>query len=130
MIVREKRESMISLKLLILPLHNQELTSRVSTCSEEYVESSAMALLSSSDMKKLNVKDGDCIELSFLGVKVIVRVFELEKLSEGFIVLPPGPWAMSLLPTIINSEGQPVYGRITVNVKPANCPPTPMDGLV
>lgn len=128
--IREKNESMINLKLLVLPLHDQELAAQISTYSEEYIESSAIALLSSSDMKKLNLKNGDCIELSFLGVRVIVKAFELEKLGEGFIVLPLGPWAMSLLPPIVNSEGQPVYGRVTVMVKPVNCPPTSIDNLV
>lgn len=121
---------MINLKLLVFPLHDQELASKVSTCSKEYIESSAIALLSPSDMKKLDIEDGNCIELSFLGVKVVVKAFKLEKLKEGFIVLPISPWAMSLLPPIINSEGQPVYGRITVTVKPVNCPPTSLDDLI
>lgn len=121
---------MINLKLLVVPLHDEELASKAGTYSEEYAVASAKAFLSTNDMRKLGLNDGDCVEVSFLDSKVIVRAFEMEGLDDGFIILPMSPWAMAILPPILNSEGQPVYGRITVKVRPAKCPPTSWNSLI
>ncbi|RLE51290.1 MAG: hypothetical protein DRJ21_00465 [Candidatus Methanomethylicota archaeon] len=112
---------MIRLTLIIERTHDQELAAKISTCNEEYVKSSAIAFLSKNDMEKLKIKDGDCIEVSFMTSRVLVRAYGKEGVNEGIIVMPLSPWSMNLIPLIISPEGFPIYGRITVTVKPVEC---------
>ncbi len=115
------KSEMLRLTLLIERTHDQELASKISTCSDEYVKFCALAFLSKTDMEKLGIKDGDCIELSFMTSKVVVKAFSKEDIEEGLIIMPLSPWSMALIPPIVSSEGHPVYGRIKVTVKPALC---------
>lgn len=118
------------LTLLVMRTHDQVLASKISTCSDEFVKSSAIALLSTEDMEELGIRDGDCIELSFLDSKVVVKAYRREGLRRGYLIMPLSPWSMALLPPMLSRDGHPVYGRITVSVKPANCDITPLDSLI
>ena len=61
--------------------------------SSEYQELSAMIVLDSGDMAKIEVKDGDLVEVFGEGGAVVVRVKESEKEHPGIGYMPEGAWA-------------------------------------
>ncbi len=111
-------------------LHDQVLASKISTCSDEFEKASAVAYLAPEDMEELGIRDGDCIEISFLDSRVVVKAYKREGLSKGLLIMPFGPWSMALLPSMLSADGHQVYGRITVSVKPATCKVTSLESLL
>ncbi len=61
--------------------------------SSEYQELSAMIVLDSGDVAKIEVKDGDLVEVFGEGGAVVVRVKESEKEHPGIGYMPEGAWA-------------------------------------
>jgi len=61
--------------------------------SSEYQELSAVIVLDSWDMAKIEVKDGDLVEVLGEGGAVVVRVKESEKEHPGIGYMPEGAWA-------------------------------------
>ena len=61
--------------------------------SSEYQELSAVIVLDPGDMAKVEVKDGDLVEVFGEGGTVVVRVKESEKEHPGIGYMPEGAWA-------------------------------------
>nr|QNO49882.1 hypothetical protein HMIKAMFF_00042 [Methanosarcinales archaeon ANME-2c ERB4] len=62
--------------------------------SSEYQELSAVIVLDSEDMAKIEIKDGDLVEvLGEEGGAVVVRAKESEKEHPGIGYMPEGAWA-------------------------------------
>ncbi|MEA3282892.1 MAG: molybdopterin dinucleotide binding domain-containing protein [Euryarchaeota archaeon] len=61
--------------------------------SSEYRELSAVIVLDPADMAKIEVKDGDLVEVLGEGSAVVVRVKESEKEHPGIGYMPEGAWA-------------------------------------
>ena len=61
--------------------------------SSEYRELSAVIVLDPEDMAKIEVKDGDLVEVLGEDGAVVVRVKESEKEHPGIGYMPEGAWA-------------------------------------
>ena len=61
--------------------------------SSEYQELSAVIVLDPADMVKIEVKDGDLVEVLGEAGAVVVRVKESEKEHPGIGYMPEGAWA-------------------------------------
>lgn len=61
--------------------------------SREYQELSAVIVLDSGDMAKIEVKDGDLVEIKSEAGVVVVRAKESEKEHPGIGYMPEGAWA-------------------------------------
>ena len=61
--------------------------------SREYQELSAVIVLDSGDMAKIEVKDGDLVEIKSEAGVVVVRAKEFEKEHRGIGYMPEGAWA-------------------------------------
>jgi formylmethanofuran dehydrogenase subunit D len=61
--------------------------------SREYQELSAVLVLDSRDMAKIEVKDGDLVEIKSEAGAVVVRAKESEKEHPGIGYMPEGAWA-------------------------------------
>lgn len=107
-------------KLIIARTHDSELTSKMSSLSEEYANSVAVVFIPKSSMAEIGVKDGDSVEVSSLFGSVVVRVRIDEGLEGDVAVMPMGPWSMSLIPPFMGQEGFPIYGRVMVSIKPTS----------
>jgi formylmethanofuran dehydrogenase subunit D len=64
--------------------------------SREYQELSAVLVLDSGDMAKIEVKDGDLVEIKSEAGAVVVRAKESEKEHPGIGYMPEGAWAYIL----------------------------------
>jgi formylmethanofuran dehydrogenase subunit D len=109
----------LQLTLIVARTHDQELTAKTGTVTDEYKKAAAAAFLSKSDLNRLGLKSGENIEVSFMGSSIVVKAFESDEVREGMILIPLGPWAMAVLPSFTGQHGFPVYGRVTVTVKPS-----------
>ena len=61
--------------------------------SREYQELSAVIVLDSGDMAKIEVNDGDLVEIKSEADVVVVRAKESEKEHQGIGYMPEGAWA-------------------------------------
>ena len=61
--------------------------------SSEYQELSAVIVLDPEDMAKIEVKDGDLVEIKSEAGAVVVRAKESEKEHPGIGYMPEGAWA-------------------------------------
>ena len=61
--------------------------------SKEYQELSAVIVLDSEDMAKIEVKDGDLVEVLGEEAAIVVRAKESEKEHPGIGYMPEGVWA-------------------------------------
>jgi formylmethanofuran dehydrogenase subunit D len=61
--------------------------------SREYQELSAVIVLDSGDVAKIEVKDGDLVEIKSEAGVVVVRAKESEKEHPGIGYMPEGAWA-------------------------------------
>ncbi len=64
--------------------------------SSEYQELSAVIVLDPGDMAKIEVKDGDLVEIKSEEGAVVVRAKESEKEHSGIGYMPEGAWAYIL----------------------------------
>lgn len=109
----------LQLTLIVARTHDQELTAKIGTATNEYKKAVAVAFLSKSDLNKLKIKSGENIEVSFMDSSIVIKAFESDEVREGMILMPLGPWAMAVLPSFTGQHGFPVYGRVIVTVKPS-----------
>ncbi|ENN96715.1 molybdopterin dinucleotide-binding region [Methanocaldococcus villosus KIN24-T80] len=77
---------------------------------ELYRKAAAIAYMNEEDMKKLNVKEGDKIKVKSEFGEVVVYVKKAnERLPEGSIYIPMGPWANLVVHPYTDSTGMPYF---------------------
>ncbi len=81
--------------------------------SREYQELSAVIVLDSGDMAKIEVNDGDLVEIKSETGVVVVRAKESEKEHQGIGYMPEGAWANVLGA----SPATPLASTLALSVK-------------
>ena len=85
--------------------------------SEEYAKLSAVIKMDASDIKKLDVKEGDTVVVKNEGGKVIVRVESSGYDSHpGIAYMPNSPWSNALVSADTGGRGVPRYKNIEATV--------------
>ncbi|UCH03495.1 MAG: hypothetical protein JSW05_07805 [Candidatus Thorarchaeota archaeon] len=94
------------LKLVIAHSFETDIEAVRNKMSTEYLESAARVSLSTGNLKRLGLKEGDSVSVESKTGKVVVKAFPDEKLEDGLAVMPRSPWALSLV--AVPSDGEPV----------------------
>ncbi len=97
--------------------------------SAEYQLSAARISLSTGNLKRLGLKDGDAVSVESRTGKVIVSAFPDEKLKDGLAVMPRSPWALSLVSIPPGGESVQLHG-IRVVVTKSNDKVTSLDSIL
>jgi formylmethanofuran dehydrogenase subunit D len=93
------------------------------TLSEEYEKVAARIILSSRDAQRLNIKEGNFVEVgSKIGTVVVTAILK-DNQPESVVVMQPSPWAFALIESMIPSQGT------TVTIKPSKGPLTKIKDL-
>ncbi|MGQ4913516.1 MAG: molybdopterin dinucleotide binding domain-containing protein [Candidatus Asgardarchaeia archaeon] len=90
--------------------------------SREYYEDVAVCFLSPNNMKTLDVKDDDTIELETKDGSIVVFVKSDNKLSDNEAFMPYSIWANMLIGSKTNSIGMPSFKSIKVKIKKSEKP--------
>lgn len=81
--------------------------------SREYQEVAARIRIAKPDAQRLQIKEGDHVEVSSKTGSVVVVAELSEEQPEGLVVMPPGPWAFAVIDSMLPSQGSKV--RIKAN---------------
>ncbi|MFW9934679.1 MAG: molybdopterin dinucleotide binding domain-containing protein [Candidatus Thorarchaeota archaeon] len=76
--------------------------------SKEYQEVAARIRIAERDAQRLQIKEGDHVEVSSKIGSVVVVAELSEVQPEGLVVMPPGPWAFAVIETMLPSQGTKV----------------------
>lgn len=88
------------------------------TLSPAYQEAAARIKLSVLDAQRLDVKEGEAIQVTSKTGEVVVQVHIDDKTPEGLAIMSPGPYANALLPAALPHQGirvaiKPIDGAVT-----------------
>ena len=87
--------------------------------SEEYFHSVSVIELNPEDMKSLDLKDGDHVELYNEHGSVVVSSRASGSLDQGIDFITYGPWANQVIGSYTRGTGMPLYKNVNVMLKPA-----------
>lgn len=73
--------------------------------SPAYREAAAKIILSVPDAQRLDVKDGDAVQVTSKTGEVVVLVHIDDKTPGGLAIMSPGPYANALLPASLPHQG-------------------------
>jgi len=88
---------------------------------EEYKNSSALIKLDPSDLKNLNVKEGDTVTVKNSFGNIVVKAEEsgYETAHKGIAYMPNSPWSNMLVSDETNGTGVPKFKDIEATVTSA-----------
>jgi formylmethanofuran dehydrogenase subunit D len=119
----------LELKLVIAHSSDAEIKAARDKTSDEYVESVARIRLNESDLKRLNLKEQDVVEVKTKTGKIVVSAYIDEGINSGMAVIPYGPWALALVDLPSDSSNIQLHG-IRIEVSKTDEEVTPLDGLL
>ncbi|MFW9985199.1 MAG: molybdopterin dinucleotide binding domain-containing protein [Candidatus Odinarchaeota archaeon] len=93
------------------------------TLAKEYEKVAAQITLSTRDAQRLNVNEGDFVEVGSKVGTVVVAAKLKEDQPERIVVMQPSPWAYAVIESMIPSQGT------TVTIKPSKGPLTKIKEL-
>ena len=103
------------LNLVIARSFESDIESVRDKQSQEYIDTTALIRLHSSDLKRLGLKDEKQASVKSDVGSVVVRAFGDDKIPEGSAVMPYGPWALSLVSVPTDGSPPQFHGvKITV----------------
>jgi len=117
------------LKLVIAHSFETDIEAVRDKMSKEYLQSAARISLSTGNVKRLGLKEGDAVSVESKTGKVIVNAFPNEKLDDGLAVMPRSPWALSLVSIPPGGESVQLHG-ISVVVAKSNEKVTSLDSIL
>ncbi len=89
--------------------------------SEEYLLNVAVCEMSSEDMKRLKIRDGDNVRVTTEAGSVIVKAKKSRRIiTPGVIFIPYGPWANAILNPETEGTGMPLLKGLKARVKPTD----------
>ncbi len=109
--------------ILARALDVDELQAGQGSLSKEYQERAARITIASRDAQRLNLADGEKVEVSSKIGSVVVVAKLHEKQPEGIVVMQPGPWAFAVVESMVPSQGTQVI------IKSTKRPITPIEKL-
>ncbi|AAB99170.1 formylmethanofuran dehydrogenase, subunit D (tungsten) (fwdD) [Methanocaldococcus jannaschii DSM 2661] len=75
-----------------------------------YVKAAGVVYINEEDMEKLGVKEGDKVKVKSEYGEVVVYVKKAtERMPEGMIYIPMGPWANCVVKPDTHSTGMPTF---------------------
>jgi len=104
---------------------DQGISLEIGKTSDEYLRSVSVIELNPDDMKSLELKDGDNVELSNENGSVIVRSRASDSLDPGLAFITYGPWANQVIDSYTGGTGMPQYKNVRVTLKPAKARQVP-----
>ncbi|MHA2380229.1 MAG: molybdopterin dinucleotide binding domain-containing protein [Candidatus Thorarchaeota archaeon] len=117
------------LKLVIAHSFETDIESVRDKMSAGYLQSAARVSLSTGNLKRLGLKEGDAVSVESRAGKVVVNAFPDDKLEEGLAVMPRSPWALSLVAVPPDGESVQLHG-IPVTVTKSNDKVTSLDSIL
>ena len=96
-----------------------------------YVEYAAKCDMSADQLRELDIKEGDNVEVSCEhGDVVLTAVLAKEGLPEGMIYVPMGPWANRIVDPDTESTAMPSFKGVPVEVVATDKPVLDMPTLM
>jgi len=86
--------------------------------SSEYSEQTSLCFINPLDLFKLEIEDGENVEIETTTGKTIFRTVASHSIVTGEIFLPCGPYANFILPAGTHSTGAPDFKTLEVEVRP------------
>jgi formylmethanofuran dehydrogenase subunit D len=106
----------LELKLVIAHSSDTEIKAARGKTSDEYIDSAARIRLNESDLKRLNLKENDVVEVKTKTGKIVVSAYIDEGVNSGMAVIPYSPWALALVDLPSDSSNIQLHGiRIEVS---------------
>ncbi len=122
--LREFLYPSIELKLVLARrLDVDTAAAKYGMLSPTYQEVAAKIRLSPLDAQRLDVKEGDIIQVTSKTGEVVVRAHIDDKTPEGLAIMSPGPYANALLPASLPHQG------ISITLKSIDGVVTPVEEL-
>lgn len=109
--------------ILARALDVDEIQAAKGTISKEYQEIATRITIASKDAQRLNLKEGDRVEVSSEIGSVVVKAKLQDNQPEGLVVMQPSPWSFNVIEKMVPSQGTMVI------IRPSNEPITSIEKL-
>ncbi len=117
------------LKLVIARSFEADVESAKDILSKEFLDCAARLSLSVGDLQRLGFKDGGHASIKSKAGNVVLVAYGDEKVPDGTVIVPYGPWALSLGGVPKNDTPPQLHG-ISVTVTRSDDEVTPLEGLL
>ncbi len=117
------------LKLVIARSFQADVESAKDILSKEFLDNAARLSLSVGDLQRLGLKDGGHASIKSKDGNVVLAAFGDEKVPDGTVIVPNGPWALSLV-GVPKKDTSPQLHGISVTVTRSDDEVTPLEGLL
>ncbi len=116
------------LNLVIARSFESDIESVKDKQSQEYIDTTALIRMHSSDLKRLGLQDEQAASVKSDIGTVIVKAFGDDKIPEGTAVMPYGPWALSLV-SVPTDGAPPQFHGLKIAVAKTDDSITTLDSL-
>ncbi|MGY5856047.1 MAG: molybdopterin dinucleotide binding domain-containing protein [Candidatus Thorarchaeota archaeon] len=117
------------LKLIIARSFEADVESAKDILSKEFLDSAARLQLSKGDLQRLGLKDGGHANVKSKTGNIVLVAYGDEKVPEGSVVIPYGPWALSLV-AVPKDDSPPQLHGVSVTVTRTDDKVTTLDALL
>ncbi|MFX1482522.1 MAG: molybdopterin dinucleotide binding domain-containing protein [Promethearchaeota archaeon] len=93
------------LKLIVARSFETDVEAAKDKFSSEYQDSAAVVRMSKGDLQRLSIKEEKNAKLETKSGSIVVRAFGDDKVPEGAVIVPYGPWALALI--AVSKDGSP-----------------------
>ena len=97
--------------------------------SDDYSKIASLIQLHKSDFQRLSLKDGDRVAVKSKSGSINVLAKIGEKMEEGIVVMPYGPWSLALV-SIPSDDAPPQLHGIEISISRSDEPITSIDSLL
>ena len=119
----------VELKLIIARSFQADVESAKDILSKEFFDSAARVRLSIGDFQRLGLKDGGHASIESKAGSVVLVAYGDEAVPEGSVVIPYGPWGLSLVAVPENGTPPQLHG-VSVTVTRSDDEVTPLETLL
>jgi formylmethanofuran dehydrogenase subunit D len=119
----------LELKLVIAHSFEVDIEAEKEIRSKEYKDLAARSSFSKTDFQRLGIKEGGSVNIKSNAGEVVVSGFIDERLENGVVSMPRGPWALSLVAVPTDNTPPKMHG-IQVTVTKTDETATTLDSLL
>jgi formylmethanofuran dehydrogenase subunit D len=117
------------LKLVIARSFEADVESAKDILSKEFLDRAARVRLSKGDLQRLGLKDGGHASIKSKAGNIVLVAYGDEKVPEGSVVVPYGPWALALV-SVPKDDSAPQLHGVSVTVTRSDDKVTPLEALL
>lgn len=117
------------LKLVIARSFEADVESAKDILSKDFLDMAARLRLSTGDLQRLGLKEGGHASIKSKVGNVVLVAYDDEKVPEGTVIIPYGPWALALV-AVPKDDSPPQLHGVSVTVTRSEDEVTPLEALL